>query len=93
LISGDSINLIACNACFVVASFAMPNFSLFLIRVRLNSAIVGTAPIRDVITLARIERHLTVLLACPIGLLVIHPRFEEVFGYHDKSRTTSQMDC
>jgi hypothetical protein len=45
-------------------------------------------------TLARIERLVTVLLAYLIDLHEPDPGFNENRSeYHDKSRTTSQMDC
>jgi outer membrane protein TolC len=44
----------------------MPKFALFRLEALLNRAIVRGSPIRSVVTLARIKRHLTVLHAFPM---------------------------
>ncbi len=53
----------------------MPNFGLFRRGTGLNEAIVRDGPIGCVMTLASMERHLTVLHAYPIDLYVTRSNF------------------
>ena len=86
-------NLVACNACFAIACFAMVKFGLFSSLARLDTAIVLASPIRTVVTLERIELHLTVLHAFEKLACESFEYFTNRIDCHDKSRTTSQVDC
>ncbi len=72
------LNLGACNACFVLACFSMPNLGLFCRDALLDTAIVHTDPIGTGMTLARIERCLTVLLAILTDPLATQSHFIEI---------------
>ncbi len=70
----------------------MPNFGLCHMDACLNEAIVHKGPIRTVVTLARIERHLTVLHSFPLDLDATRSSFfRNCSDSHDKSRTASQV--
>ena len=56
----------------------MPNFGLYRRDAGLDEAIVRDSPIRTVVTLARIERHLIVLLSNPLDLDATRSSFLEI---------------
>jgi hypothetical protein len=62
------MNFSACEVCFQFACFAMLDFALFASSEVIDRAVVHDSPILSVVTLARVERHLTDLLVLPPGL-------------------------